>query len=213
MMPVALDQDSVCGRPPYPEHLVRSRRLPDGTDVTVRPIRPEDDAMEAAFIGSLSSEARYNRLLSARRLTPDEIRCLTRIDYDREMAFVAVAGEMRLLGVSRYVRDDEGYGAEFGIVVADAWQRRGVGSLLLVTLMQHAQSAGVVRLHGITLATNQAMQKLARRLGFELQPYSQDATLRRVQKLLGANIPASPGRAGAGRTAIAANDDGGTLLK
>jgi len=169
----------------YPAHLLSAARLPGGTAIVIRPIRAEDDALERDFICSLSNETRYNRLLSGRTLTPEEIRRLTRIDYDREMAFIAVSadgGRARLLGVGRYVRDDRG--AEFALVVADAWQHQGIGRLLLETLLWHAHLAGIARLHGITLATNQPMQNLARKLGFVQKHDPQDATVRRLEKTL-----------------------------
>jgi len=196
--------------PRYPAHLVALRHLPDGTNVITRPIHPEDDAIERDFISGLSRDTAYNRLLSGRRLTPDEIRHLTRIDYDREMAFIAVTvdrGQGRLLGVARYVRDAGDSGAEFAIVVADAWQHKGVGSLLLRTLLQHARAAGIARIHGITLATNQAMQNLARRLGFVQQPDPQDATVRELTITLAAETTPAAVRARAAYAA-AANDDG-----
>jgi len=193
----------------YPAHLAGSRRLPDGTEVVVRPIHPDDDAIESAFIRGLSKDSRYNRLLSGRKLTPQEIRRLTRIDYEREMAFIALVpdgGQACLLGVARYVRDSDGDGAEFALVVADAWQRRGVGGLLLNTLLRHAHSAGIMRLHGITLATNQAMQNLARKLGFVQKADPQDATVRQVEKtLVHAARPAAE-YSSAGHHGVAAND-------
>jgi len=177
--------------PRYPAQLLTPARLPDGTSVLVRPIRADDDALEREFIDRLSSETRYNRLLSGRRLTPEEILHLTHIDYEREMAFVAVTAEgaqARMLGVARYVRDADGRGAEFALVVADDWQRKGLGCLLLETLLQHAAAAGIARLHGITLATNQPMQNLARKLGFVPGQDPQDATVRRFEKTLRAEI-------------------------
>ena len=69
-------------------------------------------------------------------------------------------------------------------MVADAWQGKGVGGLLLQALARHARAAGIVRLHGITLATNQAMQNLARKLGFVQHADPQDATVRWVEKAL-----------------------------
>ena len=181
--------DRACAKalPRYPAHLIEARRLPDGTAVVIRPIHPDDDALECSFINGLSSETRYNRLLSGRRLTPDEIRRLTRIDYEREMAFIAVIANGRhaiAIGVARYVKDVAGRGAEFAIVVADAWQRKGVGTLLLGMLLAHATATGIEGLHGIRLATNQAMHKLARKLGFENIIDPQDATVRRVAKAL-----------------------------
>jgi acetyltransferase len=180
-------------------------------EVILRPIHPGDYALERAFIMGLSRDSRYNRLLSARNLSAQEIRQLTRIDYDREMAFVAVAGrgvQARLLGVARYVRDAERAGAEFALVVADAWQRKGIGTLLLHALLQHARAAGIGRLHGITLASNQGMQDLARKLGFVQTKDPLDATVRLLQKAL---VPASAPAAGVLRAAdrgVAANDEG-----
>ncbi len=198
--------------PRYPAHLLASRCLADGTNIVIRPIRPDDDAIERAFISALSRDSGYNRLLSGRKLTRDEIRHLTRIDYEQEMAFIAVTvegGQARLLGVARYVKDADAAGAEFAIVVADAWQRKGIGTQLLNTLLRHAHSAGIGRLHGITLATNQAVQNLARKLGFVQKHDPQDATLRQLEKALAAGISPAVVAASAGYPgAAAANDEG-----
>jgi acetyltransferase len=211
MKSAALDRSYAYAPPRYPAHLVASRRLPDGTDIVIRPIRPEDDAIERVFINALSRDAAYNRLLSARKLTPEEIRHLTRIDYDHEMAFVAVivdSGQVRLLGVARYVRDADASGAEFAVVVADAWQHKGVGTLLLSTLLRHAHAAGIGRLHGITLATNQAMHALARKLGFARKQDPQDATVRQIEKTLAVGVSPVPISAStAYRGTAAANDE------
>lgn len=187
---------------PRPADLWERRRLSDGTEILIRPIRPEDDAIELAFIRGLSPDSRYNRLLSARNLTEQEIRRLTRIDYDREMAFVAIAGsdaQTRLLGVARYVRDEAGGGAEFAVVVADAWQRRGIGTMLLQALLGYARAAGLARLHGITLAANQPMQYLGRKLGFAQRAEPGDASARLLEKALAPGGTAGPH--------VAANDE------
>jgi acetyltransferase len=211
MMSFAAEQTYAYAPPRYPAHLVSSGRLPDGTAVIIRPIHPGDDAIEKAFIDSLSSDTRYNRLLSGRKLTPEEIQRLTRIDYDREMAFIAVTvngAQARLLGVARYVRDADGNGAEFALVVADAWQRKGVGSLLLGTLLRHAHAAAIGRLHGITLATNEAMQNLARKLGFARKHDPRDATVRELEKTLAAGVaPAAAYPTGGHHAVVAANDE------
>jgi acetyltransferase len=194
----------------YPAHLREYRRLADGMEVILRPIHPGDEALERTFIAGLSSDSRYNRLLSARDLSAEEIRQLTRIDYDREMAFVAVAGfgaQDRLLGVARYVKDANGNGAEFALVVTDAWQREGIGTLLLDTLTEHARAAGIGRLHAITLAGNRGMQDLARKFGFTRAMDPLDATVRLLEKVL---VPASSpatGVVGAAYRGVAANDD------
>ncbi len=209
MTSIALDQTYAHAPPRYPAHLVASGRLPDGTELVVRPIHPDDYAMERAFIRSLSRDAGYNRLLSSRKFTPEEIRRLTCIDYEREMAFIAVTGDGQqasLLGVARYVRDTDAIAAEFAIVVADAWQHKGIGTVLLDTLLRHARSAGIRRLHGITLATNQAMQDLARKLGFVQTHDPQDATVRLVEKTLAPAAWPAAEYSSAGHPGVAAND-------
>jgi len=211
MMPAAADLTYANAPPRYPAHLVASRRLPEGSSIVIRPIRPEDEAIEWAFIRGLSQDSAYNRLLSARKLTPEEIRQLTRIDYEREMAFIAVAvdaGIERVLGDARYVRDADGRGAEFAIVVADAWQRRGAGTLLLNALLAHARAAGIERLHGITLATNEVMHGLARKLGFVRKLDPQDASVRQLEKALSAVVLPVTVLAGHSNLLGAANDEG-----
>lgn len=193
-----------------PRYLSRVQRLSDGSDVVLRPIYPGDAARETEFIRGLSRDAGYNRLLGYRKLTPEEIRRLTCIDPEREMAYIAVDGSAanaRMLGVARYVRDADAGGAEFALVVADAWQRRGLGTLLVRALLRHAQSDGITRLHGTTLASNQAMLNLAHKLGFALKLDRRDATVRLLEKAL-APAPANlhPSAAPAG---VAANDEGG----
>lgn len=158
-------------------------RCAPGGEIVVRPQRRGDEALTRAFFESLSREATYQRLLSARRLRPQEIGTLTRVDPLRQTAYVALSGgpaHAQIIGDARYVRDALG-DAEFAIVVADAWQRRGIASLLLEALLQHARAGGVARLYGLTLASNVAVQGLALKLGFALRRDARDATLRWVE--------------------------------
>jgi acetyltransferase len=178
------------GARPYPQHLAADHWLRDGTRLRTRPIAPQDRRRHWRFACSLSLQTRYQRLMSPRRLLPDEQRRMVEIDYRQEMALVATAeidGEERILGVARYVREAAGdndmrlaAAAEFAIVVADAWQRRGIGMLLLGRLRQVAQDAGVRQLAGLTLATNTGMIGLGRRLGFDISREQGDWTVKRV---------------------------------
>jgi acetyltransferase len=118
-------------RPQFPGHLTQPVTLRDGTQVVIRPIRASDTRLELEFIRGLSAESRYNRFFSTRDLLPGELHRLTHIDYDHEMALIATtlgdAGEEEI-GVARYVRDKDSAGdAEFAIVIADDWQRQGLG--------------------------------------------------------------------------------------
>ena len=180
---------SSCGPPRLPSSLIRligRAKLADGTPVTIRPIRPNDKRIELSFLRGLSRESRYQRLLSGRDLLPGELRKLTEIDYAREMALIATicrddSGEEEI-GVARYILDDTGDSAEFAIVVGDCWQRLGLGEKLLQSLFGAAAEAGVSALHGITLSTNLAMLRLAKKLGFALQYYPGDASLMRLSR-------------------------------
>ena len=168
----------------FPAHLAVRMPLADGTPIAIRPIEKTDKKIELDFLNGLSSTTRYQRLLSTRNLLPGELRRLTEIDYEREMALIATiatddgAAEQEI-GVARYVRDD-GDGAELAIVIADRWQRRGLGALLLTHLIAAARDAGVRKLTGLTLATNPAMLQLAKRLGFVLRRQPGDPTLMQI---------------------------------
>jgi RimJ/RimL family protein N-acetyltransferase len=145
---------------------------PDGTPVTIRAIRATDFELERQFVERLSSATGYQRLMSTRRPSADEIRRFTDIDYKREMALIAtttVEERERQIGVARYVKDESVPGdAEFAIVLADDWQGRGLGRRLLTNLLTAAKNRGVRRLVGTTLSSNSGMLVLARRMGFRL---------------------------------------------
>jgi acetyltransferase len=151
--------------------------------VTLRPLHPEDRDIELAFVSGLSPETRSNRLLGgARAITRDYIESLVTVDYSRNMALAAttmLGGTETLIGVARYVREPRGDAAEFAIVVADAWQGRGIGRRLLAKLAEVARHRGLKRLYGDILAMNRPMLELVRKLGFTLARH-EDATLTRA---------------------------------
>ena len=170
----------------YPSHLIEQWTARDGTPLTIRPIRETDDAIEIAFIASLSFEAGYQRLLSARIPGRDEIERFTHIDYVREMAFVAIderGGSEVMCGVARYVVEAADVAA-FAIVLADAWQGKGLGMKLMQALIAEAKRAGVVALADITMSTNSAMLALARKLGFKFLHEPGDATVTQIRLVL-----------------------------
>ena len=137
-------------------------------ELTFRGIRAADLPLLRDFVRDLSRDTAYKRLLSGRMPTEDELRSWTSIDHSREGAVVATTrtatGE-RLVGVARYVVQTP-YDTDFAIVLADAWQRQGLGHALMQRLIDAARQQGVRRLGGITLPTNTAMLTLARALGF-----------------------------------------------
>ncbi len=169
---------------PYPTHLAMQWQLPDGTDVLIRPIRPEDAQMEQEFVKQLSPESKYFRFMNTiRELTQTMLARLTQIDYDREMAFVAVTrqeGKEVELGVCRYATNPDGESCEFALVVADAWQHRGVARKLMGALIECARAKGLKYMVGHVLANNERMLRLVTGLGFVVSQSAEDPTVKRV---------------------------------
>jgi acetyltransferase len=156
---------------PYPPELETTWQLPDGTDVIVRPIRPEDAEIEQDFVENLSAESKYFRFMqSMDKLTPMMLARFTQIDYDREMALVAVikehTAEARILGVARYVSNPDKQSCEFALTVADEWQKKGIGRQLMHRLMAVARDRGIEIMEGEILSNNSKMLRLCERLGF-----------------------------------------------
>jgi len=172
----------------YPAHLSRTWKLASGESLFVRPVRHDDGELEQAFVRALSLESRYQRMLSGgTKVTPEWIDSMTHIDYHRHMAFAVTTmsdGGEQFVGVGRYVVDAVKSSAEVALVLADAWQGQGLGRRLLETLLGHAASAGIREALGTVLATNVAMLRLVRSMGFTVSPEPGDATVRRISRQL-----------------------------
>ncbi len=161
---------------PYPAALEHEVILAGGTKVQVRPIRPEDAGLELRFFDGLSDQSRYQRFMNyLLHLPPRLLARFTQLDYDRELALVALH-DGEFIGVGRYAPDAGGDTAEFALTVADAWQGKGLGRLLLGRLRDEARNAGYRALRGEILQANHDMLDLAARLGFEREA-SQDSSV------------------------------------
>ncbi len=171
---------------PYPSDLVEAHHLPSGQDIIIRPIRPEDAKMEDVFVKNLSEESRYFRFMqSLQELTPEMLVRFTQIDYDREMAFVAVSDHEDMpdeLGVGRYILNPDGRSVEFALVVADQVQGMGIGTRLMKALILSAKMKGVSLFEGEVLAINKPMLSLVKKLGFTIEPSSIDDDVVHVVK-------------------------------
>jgi acetyltransferase len=144
-----------------------------GAAIKIRPLRADDEQREIAFIGSLSERTRFFRMFTPLRfLSPELLSQFMNVDYDRRMALVATVGNAEtetFVGVARYGPTDRPEQAELGVTVADAWQRRGIATLLIRALLRFAREHGFRELAGIVLPDNHAMLALARRLGFRIE--------------------------------------------
>ena len=162
--------------------------LHDGTRVVIRPIRPEDRQIEQDFVHNLSDESRYFRFFNAiRDLSESALTRFTQVDYDRNMALIAVIienGRETQIGVARYSINPDGRSCEFAIAVADAWQRKGIGSKLLHNLMDAARRRGLETMEGSVLSGNAKMLALMEGLGFTVEATAGDPTVRHVVRNL-----------------------------
>lgn len=161
---------------PYPAELIEDVLLTDGTRLHLRPIRPEDAEMERRFVQGLSEQSRYFRFFyRMHELSPAMLARFTQVDYDREMALVAVAddpaepGGTRIAGVARFIQNPDRESAEYAIVVADDWHGRGLGGLLMRRLADVGRRKGLERFEGAVLRENQSMVKFVSALGFEVR--------------------------------------------
>ncbi|MDX2504524.1 MAG: bifunctional acetate--CoA ligase family protein/GNAT family N-acetyltransferase [Gammaproteobacteria bacterium] len=173
---------------PYPNHLVSLLQLSDGTNIKIRPIRPEDAAIEQSFVRELSPQSKYFRFMQGlNELTQQMLVRFTQLDYNRELALIAVLDhpdKETELGVARYVMNPDGKSCEFALVVADKWQHKGIGSHLMTVLINAAHQSGIKAMDGEILANNHNMLKLAKNLGFSVHTSTDDPGLKAVTKQL-----------------------------
>src|SRR5690606_10872988 len=175
---------------PYPRQYAGTFALRDGTPVAIRPIRPEDEPLMVGFHEALSEESVYLRYAGlmklSRRVAHERLARLCFIDYDREMALVAVRrdaeGREALLGVGRLVRLPGTGDGEFALLVRDDVQGQGLGRELLRRLVEVGRAEGLDRIVGEILPENRAMQGVARALGFHVAP-APDGMVRAVKAL------------------------------
>jgi acetyltransferase len=166
---------------PDPSKLETTLTLRDGRRVRVRSIRPADASMDRAFLAGLSEHSRYMRFMQhLAELTPRLVQQFTNIDDTREMALVALddaSGDEAIVGIARYVAEteQEGGSAEFAIVIADSWQRNGLGRALMELLIDGARGRGLRKLTGNILAVNASMRALAEAVGFVMHADPDDA--------------------------------------
>lgn len=169
---------------PYPANLVSRSQLPNGTDIVIRPIRPEDADLEQNFIRDLSDEAKYFRFMSSvQELTPEMLVRFTQIDYHYEMALIAVTetdGHEIELGVARYVINPDKRSCEFALVVSDSWQRQGIGHRLMHHLMEIARDRGLEKIEGEVLSNNHKMLGLMKSLNFHVASSPEDSSIKQV---------------------------------
>jgi len=176
---------------PYPYRWVESLEFGSEREGTLRPIRPEDAQALQDFIRGLSDRSRYMRFVSMmRELTPRMIARYTQIDYHRELALVVTTSEPDpanrgrkkdvVIGLAHYLRNPDGRGAEYALVVGDDWQRLGLGGRLMRKLILAAKEQGLEYIEGMVLSDNRPMISLMTKLGFAVDHEPEDPGTRRI---------------------------------
>ena len=163
---------------PYPHTLEESVTLKNGETCLFRPILPEDEPLLRRFIAQVTKEDLYYRYFSEiNEFTHEDLANMTQIDYDREMAFVAVreqGGEAEIIGVTRAISDADNTEAEFSVLVRSDLKGVGLGRRLLEKMIVYTRHHGLQQLNGITMPRNQGMITLAKKLGFSVDVQLED---------------------------------------
>jgi acetyltransferase len=167
---------------PYPEEYVTQRKLNDGTEVMLRPIKPEDEPLWHELLAGCSTQSRWFRFNYLFKQTTHEMAsryCF--IDYDRELAIVAEVeeeGQRKLIGIGRLVADVDHQTAEYAVIVVDRWQGRGVGGMLTDYCLELAKKWGVKQVVAEIAKDNSRMLATFRNRGFEIaSPLGHDVTM------------------------------------
>lgn len=170
---------------PYPWQWVRDVDLKDGSRVQLRPIRPEDASSLQEMVRQMSAQSRYFRFMHAmNELSPQMAAQFTKLDYDRQMAFVATedtidtvrqSGQSQtVIGASRYTISSNRLSGEFAVSVSDDHNGRGLATQLMRLLIEHATSQELVSIHGDVLRNNKPMQALMKSMSFTASPSKDD---------------------------------------
>jgi acetyltransferase len=177
---------------PYPSKYLQHTKLRDGTEVIIRPIRPEDERLIAKFHETLSDQSVYLRyfhpMALKQRVAHDRLSRICFIDYDREMVLVVeekdpANGEDRFIAVGRLNKLRGINDAEFAILISDDYQRSGLGTMLLDRLVQIGRAEKVDRIVADILTENRGMQRACEKVGFKLRFDQEEQVVKAVIEL------------------------------
>ncbi len=169
-------QEVTAGR--YPVELERDVRIPNGAEIHLRPIRPDDAPKLVAFHSSLSAQSVYLRFFTFHPvLTAREVERFTQVDYADRLAFVVMDGA-RMVAVGRFDRVARSRRAEVAFVVDDDYQHQGIGTLLADELASAARARGIDEFVADTLPENTSMLEMFRRTGFPVRSSYEDGLVR-----------------------------------
>ncbi len=165
---------------PYPTRYTTTWKLLDGTEVTLRPIKPEDEPLEHEMLSTLTQETSRTRFFSVvKDISHEMLIRFCNIDYDREMAIVAELKEgtrRRIIGIGRLIIEPDFRSGEYAVLVHDDYQGKGLGYKLVDLIIGIAQDKGLEEIYGTVLTENERMLKMAGKLGFQYKRMSDGIT-------------------------------------
>ncbi|NVO73107.1 bifunctional acetate--CoA ligase family protein/GNAT family N-acetyltransferase [Photobacterium damselae] len=166
---------------PYPKELEQWVELKSGKTILLRPILPEDEPEHKSFISHVTQEDLYKRFFSdVGEFNHEAMSNFTQIDYDREMAFIAVfenKGHTEILGVVRALSDPDNMDAEFAILIRSDLKGLGLGRIMMEKIIHYCQHKGLQRITGMTMPNNRSMIMLAQKMGFHVDIQMEDGVV------------------------------------
>ncbi|MBK9118325.1 MAG: GNAT family N-acetyltransferase [Phycisphaerales bacterium] len=172
---------------PYPTQYEEEVTLRDGSKIFARPIRPDDEPQMRDMFYRFSEQTKYLRYHAALKSMPhNKMQVFCTVDYDSEMAIIALVGEPgdeRVVGVGRYMADPQGRSAEVAFAVGDDWQRKGLGTYFFNRLVQIARERGISEFHAYVLVENSGMLKIFHRSGFVVETINEGDVVRVVMHI------------------------------
>ncbi len=171
---------------PYPERLIKHASLKDGSEIKLRPIKPEDEPLWLDMLTSCSKESIYHRFRYDFYFNSHEVAskyCF--IDYDREIAIVAEVeenGVKKLIGVGRLIADPDVENMEYAVLITDAWQKKELGFILTEYCVEIAKTRGIKTLAAETTKDNKPMISVFKKLNFKIR-FNEDTTVSVVKDL------------------------------
>lgn len=171
----------------YPEHLISTYQLPDGVNIALRPVRPEDADLIQEFVRHLSSQTKHSHYQeNFKELSREMLIQLTQIDYDRKMVLISthIKNEKEMMiGMARYVATPNPEECEVIVIIADEWHSKGIATRLMNRLIEIAKEKAFKKMIATIPAINADDLAFAKSIGFVISN-SDDPTLKNVTKLL-----------------------------
>ncbi len=158
---------------PYPTKYFKKVTAKEQLEVLLRPIQSEDEPLVEKMFTYISKESLYFRFFGyVPHVTHEFLTRFTNIDYDREIAIIAEIEEnegRKMIGVVRIITDGWGESAEYAILIADPWQKHGLGSIMTDFILEVAKDKGISKIYASVLATNKGMIRLFEKKGFQIK--------------------------------------------